>query len=383
MPAGFLGNAMSKSAANAIVSHLKALRLSKGLTQTQLAERVGVQRQAIYDMESGRYLPNTAVALHLAAILECRVEDIFALETPPEDPPLTLIGKSSSENDTRLALARVRGELVGFPLVGKTDFRESMLPADGLLLHKSGRLRRLQPESALDQKALLMGCDPAFEILGAHVTRSRGAPSLLCRFASSQRALEALAMGHTHVAGTHLHNTGEDEANVALARHILGDFNGVVIGFSRFEEGLMVAPGNPLKIRNVQDLARRDVRLVNREPGAALRSLLEDWLRRERIPVEAVSGFGDLVASHSEGAQRVLYGTADAALGLRVVASVYGLDFVGISAVRCDLVIPEDLTAHPAVKVLLDVIQSRSFREELAHLPGYDTSETGNVIVRR
>ena len=228
-----------------------------------------------------------------------------------------------------------------------------------------------------------MGCDPAFEILSAHVARSRGASSLLCRFASSQRALEALSSGHTHIAGTHLHNTGETEANVALARRILGDFNGVVIGFSTFEEGLMVAPGNPLNIRGVSDLARREVRMVNREPGAALRSLLEDCLRRERIPFTAVRGFEDLAGGHSEGAQRVLYGTADAALGLRVVASLYGLDFVDISSVRCDLVIPDDLMAHQAVRVLLDVLQSRALREDLNHLPGYDTSDTGKVIARR
>ena len=156
----------------------------------------------------------------------------------------------------------------------------------------------------------------------------------------------------------------------------------MVIGFAKFEEGLMVAPGNPLNIRGVSDLARPEVRLVNRESGAALRTLLDDCLARERIPSEAVRGFGDLVASHSEGAQRVLYGTADAAMGLRVVASAYGLDFISISTVRCDLVIPGDLMEHPAVKVLLDILQSRRFREELDHLPGH-TSDTGKVIVRR
>ena len=374
---------MPKNPVPPIISHLKSLRRAKGLTQTQLAEHIGVQRQAIYDMESGRYLPNTAVALRLAAILDCRVEDIFTLDAPSQAPSLTLIGQGAPDRDTRLALASVRGNLVGFPLIGKNDFRENMLPADGLLIKKSGRLRLLQPEATLAHKALLMGCDPAFEILGAHVGRSRGASSLLCRFASSQRALESLANGHTHIAGTHLHSAGKTEANVTLARRILGDFRGMVIGFAKFEEGLMVAPGNPLKIRGVSDLARPEVRLVNREPGAALRSLLEDCLAREHIPVEAVGGFGDLVASHSEGAQRVLYGTADAAMGLRVVASVYGLDFIDISTVRCDLVIPGDLMEHPAVRVLLDVLQSRTFREELEHLPGYDTLETGKVIVRQ
>jgi molybdate-binding protein len=195
--------------------------------------------------------------------------------------------------------------------------------------------------------------------------------------------LVALSIGHTHIAGIHLHNTGESEANVAITNRILGDFNGLVIGFSKFEEGLMVAPGNPLNIHGVSDLAREDVRMVNREPGAALRSLLEDCLSKANIPVEVVQGFEDLVFNHSEGAQRVSFGSADAALGLRLVACAYDLDFINLSTVRCDLVIPNDLMDHLSIKVLLDVMHSKAFREELNNLPGYDTSDMGKVILRR
>lgn len=98
---------MKKVAAHPIVSHLKPQRLTKGFTQTQLAERIGVQRQAIYDMESGRYLPNTAVALRLASVLECRIEDIFELDGPSADPSLVLIGQCALDSDTRLALGGV------------------------------------------------------------------------------------------------------------------------------------------------------------------------------------------------------------------------------------------------------------------------------------
>jgi len=62
-----------------LVSNLKAARKARGLSQSELAERVGVKRQAIYDMETNRYMPNTALALRLARELGCRVEDLFAL----------------------------------------------------------------------------------------------------------------------------------------------------------------------------------------------------------------------------------------------------------------------------------------------------------------
>ena len=76
----------------------------------------------------------------------------------------------------------------------------------------------------------------------------------------------------------------------------------------------------------------------------------------------------------------VIYNLADAALGLRAIATAHGLDFIPIEAVRCDLVIPFDLLEHPAVKMVLDVLHTRAFREELASLPGYESSCTGKVI---
>ena len=46
-----------------VVCNLRAARKAKGLSQSELAGRVGVRRQAIYDMEAGRYVPNTVRAL--------------------------------------------------------------------------------------------------------------------------------------------------------------------------------------------------------------------------------------------------------------------------------------------------------------------------------
>ena len=142
----------------------------------------------------------------------------------------------------------------------------------------------------------------------------------------------------------------------------------------------MVAPGNPHGIRTVADLTGSGVRFVNREEGAALRILLDEHLARAGVRTEAISGYNNLVSNHTQGALMVIYDLADAALGLRAIAAAHGLDFIPIEAVRCDLVIPVDLMDHPAVKIILDVLQTRTFREELASLPGYESSCTGKVI---
>jgi len=365
--------------AERLICNLKAMRKARGLSQSELARLAGVQRQAIYDLESGRYMPNTSVALRLAKHLRCRVEDLFAVEEPDLSQPVTLVGEASPAG-SRLRLGRVRDRLVGFPVDGKEMLNDTLQAADGFFNPDNGSIRLFQSESRLGQTALLLGCDPAFAILASHVEHRSREARVIWRFSSSFKALEGLASGVAHAAGTHLHNSRHGEANLILARNSLQKGKATVIAFSFFEEGLMVAPGNPREFRTVADLARSGLRLVNREEGAALRILLDEHLARAGVRTEAIGGYNKLVANHTQGALMVTYGLADAALGLRVIATAHGLDFVPIEAVRCDLVIPDDLTEHPAVKVVLDVLQSRAFREELASLPGYESSVTGKVI---
>ncbi len=362
-----------------VICRLKSARKRKKLSQSELAERVGIKRQAIYDMESGRYTPNTTIALRLAKELECRIEDLFVLESPEEDVPVMLAETPLAVN-ARVSVVRIRNRMVAYPVDGRWLNGDGFQSADGMIAGDGKTVHLLQPESSIEKNILLMGCDPAFALLSAHAARRSGDTRVHCRFASSHAAVKALADGRTHVAGTHLHNSDITESNIALAEKMLAGSKVMVFAFSVFEEGLMVAPGNPLAIRTAEDLARDTVRLVNREPGAALRVLLEDWLQRAGVPSETVYGYDHLVLSHSHGAQMVAYGLADAALGLRAVAMAYGLDFVAIQSVRCDLVIPCDLLDIPGVKIVLDVLQTHAMRKELSSLPGYDASCTGSLI---
>ena len=368
-----------------IICRLKELRTIKKITQAQLATLVGVKRQAIYDLESGRYLPNTSVALGLARVLNCRVEDIF-YERAQALCPIVLVDSpdetGSDETGSRVSLAKVRNKLCGYSLSGANAFIEEMRAADGLLEPGKTCVKLLKPAEQLENTALLLGCDPAFSILGHHVQKNRVGAALHCRFASSKNALSQLAEGHTHIAGTHMHSKSGIDGNQALAKILLKDFKGLLVAFASFEEGLMVARGNPLNIREPADLAQKKVRFVNREKGAALRSLIDDCLCKANIAFSAVNGYHDMVKNHSQGAQRVCHGLADAALGLQAVASAFNLGFVPISKVRCDLVIPQDLLGHRGVKLALDTLQKKSFQDELNGLPGYDAFCTGTIITR-
>lgn len=358
---------------------VKDYRMERGWSQDQLADKVGLKRQAIYDIESGRYLPNTTVALKMAKIFQCRVEDLFVEAVPLESQSIEVV-EGQRDATGRLSVARVRDRLVGIPLAGTRSIPFGFQSADVIIDDPQSAPLWLSPADRLEKSVLLMGCDPAFQILGMHVARRAPDNRMHCLFASSHKALEGLAAGNAHMAGTHLHNTGEGQSNVTLANHLLAGIKAKVVGFSLLEEGLLVAKGNPLEISNITDLTQTNVRFVNREPGAALRTLLDDLLKRAGVPAAAVRGYDQEVTTHAQAAFSVVCKTADAALGFRAMAHAYGLDFVPLTAVRCDLVIPYDVINHPTIGIVMDVLQSKDLRRELQSLPGYDASFTGKTI---
>jgi putative transcriptional regulator len=70
---------MSPAAAG-LDNRLRELRARHGLTQAQLADRVGVTRKTINTVENRVFVPSTILALKLAEALEVPVEAIFSLE---------------------------------------------------------------------------------------------------------------------------------------------------------------------------------------------------------------------------------------------------------------------------------------------------------------
>lgn len=179
---------------DAITSNVKQFRLQRGWSQQELAEMIKVRRQAVYDIESGRYLPNTAIALRLARLFNCRVEDLFVEQVEDEIQTVQLLD-GDSEPSTRLALGRVRDRLIGLSLRGTESIPFGLRPADGLLTQDKKSVRMLAPAGRLDKTIILMGCDPAFEVLGDHVGRLVPDARIHCRFASSHDALHCLAEG--------------------------------------------------------------------------------------------------------------------------------------------------------------------------------------------
>jgi molybdate-binding protein len=157
---------------------------------------------------------------------------------------------------------------------------------------------------------------------------------------------------------------------------------GVVVSYASWEQGFIVAPGNPKRVGNAEALTNRGVRFINREPGAGSRTLMDQMLRDAGIPRACVRGYSDVARSHLAVGRAVAGGAADAGVALCAVAQALGLDFVPIADVKFDLLIPDEHLSHPAIEALLEALQTRALRAGLAALPGYDCGQTGSVRAR-
>jgi len=388
-----------KVTSNNIQNRLKEVRQAKGLSQSELAIRADITRQAVSAIESNRYLPTTAVALQLARVLGTSVEDLFRFTEQGEVIEARLIdvpgNVSVSEHPIRVKIANVSGRYAARPVAGLGDVLNYTVGADGFLERVSAhegkalggrpvRVRLLRDRHVVDQEIAVAGCDPAIFLAGEHLRRQKDQTSVVGWTMGSMAALRALQQGEVHVAGLHLLDPTTGESNLPFLRRALKGSNYEVVTFATWEEGFLVRPGNPKSIHVAADLADPLVTLVNREEGAGARLLLDQRLRAAGIDLTQIRGYETVVSSHFEVARSIASHQSDVGIGIRSAAQFFGLDFVPLQVARYDLVVPKTyLKSHPTLSNLFDTLTSRPFRNEIDALGGYDTRETGKVHTLR
>ena len=171
------------------------------------------------------------------------------------------------------------------------------------------------------------------------------------------------------------------ESNLPAVRKQFSKGSVAVISYAIWQEGMVVARGNPKNIKDISDLARKDVVIINREPGAGSRFLLDSHLKKAGIPQKKVKGYKEMAAGHLPAAWQVKCGHADCCLATKTSASVFGLDFIPLQSERYDLVIRKENLNHPGIQVLLDTLGRTAFRRELEGLGGYDTRNAGDRLI--
>jgi molybdate-binding protein/DNA-binding XRE family transcriptional regulator len=367
-----------------IKSRLSEIRKSRGIAAADLAQRVDVSRQTIYAIEAGTYVPNTEVALRLARELEVSVDELFALQEgvqKPESIAADVLSGSLPTKGQPVRVCRVGSRWVGVP-VSATPY---YMPEADAVVDRAEKTRRradlvvFAKGETPEKRLVLAGCDPAANLL-AHMVEKIGGIEIVPAAASSKLALTWLKEGKVHIAGSHLEDPRTGEFNLPYVLKEFPDKDFTVITFAHWEEGLVVAQGNPKRIKKVEDLARKGIRFVNRDPGSGSRALLDRLIAKAALESKQIQGYDRIVNGHLAAAYCVLSGDADVCLATRSAAQTFALAFIPLHAERYDLVFRKRTAGLPAIQTFLDVLQRAALRRKLEVLAGYDTSKTGTLV---
>lgn len=192
--------------------------------------------------------------------------------------------------------------------------------------------------------------------------------------------LMTLRQGMCNASGCHLFDAQSGEYNLSYVRHFFPDRPMKVITLSYREQGLLVASGNPLRIRGLVDLTRTDITFINRNRGSGTRLWLDEQLHHLGIGAQRVNGYKSEVNTHTEVANAILCSKANAGLGIRAAAQAHGLDFIPLFNERYDLVFPQEQMSNTNLVALVNHLNSSAFRHQAAALGGYDMTHTGETL---
>lgn len=195
----------------------------------------------------------------------------------------------------------------------------------------------------------------------------------------SMGGLQALRQNSCHIAVCHLLQDDNEEYNFRFADQEM-ERAPVFVNFSKRQQGLLLAPGNPRKIMKIADLGMAGVKIVNRPLSTGTRLLLDYEISRTDISSTDIDGYDIEVGRHLDAGLAVLSGKADAAPAIRPVAELLGLDFLPLRWERFDLLINRDRFFDPAVQRFVSLLHEPAFREMANEFVGYDLTVSGKMI---
>lgn len=284
-------------------------------------------------------------------------------------------------------VAKVRGQLVCEPAARGAGALTSLAGADGLVrlprevagvdAGTEVNVQLLVPPDRIETRILVAARDePALELAAARLSPRR---ALTTSPLGMPESLRRLAEGSCHVVGSSLFDPVRGTCEVDLAAKFAAPMRPAIFHLARREVGLIVAPGNPLGLKTIEDLDRPGLRYgeakegpdigdrPDREPALAGRHPmgLAGNIRRER---------SDLAVAASIAA-----GRCDCALGVRATAAASELGFVALRDEPYYLLMAPDTCDDALLAPLLDLLSDESYRDAIAAL-GYDTSQMGERI---
>jgi putative molybdopterin biosynthesis protein len=335
-----------------------------------------------------------------ALTLELFVKPLMAklLGTAEERPAVVraemtrkILSPMGEDEYLRVTVGRVGERLVAAPLNRGAGVITSLVRADGLVRiprFSEGvntgdmvEVELLRRQDEIERTIVCIGShDPAIDVLANWISRTFPGHRLAAANAGSFGALLARKRNECHIGGCHLLDEETGVYNVPYLARVLEGRPAVLVHLMMRDQGLIVQPGNPKAIRSLADLAREDVRFVNRQKGSGTRVLLDYELKRLGIDPAAIQGYEREEFTHLSVAVAVQGGAADVGLGVLSAARALGLEFVPLLQEEYDLVIGAEYWDAAILAPLRGGLASAELRQEIEALGGYDLSRMGEVL---
>jgi molybdate-binding protein/DNA-binding XRE family transcriptional regulator len=344
-----------------LVNRVRALREAREWSQAELAERTELSRAGISAIESQRLVPSVEAAIAIAAVFECRVEDVFHRPTASRTAECSW-AEAPTVFPLRYWTAEIEKQTWAFAVNHSTD---GPTRHDGIALESTSGLLA----SADAAKTLVVAtCDPAAHLLADEYQRQTGMRMVVLR-RSSGEALELLKRKAVHAAGVHYAEAGDPRTNAKAAASVIEEKTRL-LHMCNWEEGL--ALGSRRRIGSVRQAIARPNRWIGRLATAASRRYQDEVLGTKRVPSHSAS-------DHRGVAHAVRDDWADVGVCLRYTSVESQLKFLSLGFDRYDLCFRDADASEYRLRELLKVVRSPSYRSLLADLPGYDASETGEM----
>jgi molybdate transport repressor ModE-like protein len=285
----------------------------------------------------------------------------------------------------------------GVPVVERSKGKGTKLTAFGEKLVWAGerldarlgpQLENLSQELTSELEALLPSQLAVIRVHASHgfavsklreMLKETAGASVDLRYVSNQFSLVSLAHNTCDLAGVHLPRGELRKHSVNACREWVDNRVHRVIGFATREMGLMVKPGNPLRITSMAALINPAIRFVNRDQDSGTRLLFDQILSQHKISSEKINGYQQVEFTHAAVAAYVASDMADVSFGVEAAARQFGLDFVRLLTEDYYFVCLKTLLDSEPMKHILSVMRGAEFHDALAKLPGYAAADTGVI----
>lgn len=295
-----------------------------------------------------------------------------------------LVSSLKHEEKVRVTIGNIDGAYIAVPLTRQASSTMSLVKADGILTIprlsegiEAGQQVDIQLIEELEQirkKLVLIGShDLILDLISDQMP-------LASAHVGSLGGVLALKRRECHCTTVHLIDEETGVYNeFLLEQYFKGEKMVLVEGVKRLQ-GIMVKPGNPLKIKKLEDIVNSKAAFVNRQRGAGTRQLLDYQLKSKQINASDINGYQREVNTHLAVAVSVKSDGADAGIGVYSAAMQMGLEFIPIGYEHYDFLIHGDFAHDSRVRTLINLLSLPAFKEQVLALGGYELDQPGRII---